>query len=100
MKIKNKSTSSEVSYNSCTYAISPTTAQLAQKEVSGTVQVSTRQVDLGLANSNASCDYFCGKQRQLVAARSLFCIKHSTETAQENGLPLLQQRFYGQPGRW
>lgn len=46
--------SSEVSYNSCTYTISPTTAQIAQQGGTGTVQVSTQTGCTWTASSNAS----------------------------------------------
>ena len=46
--------SSEVSYNSCTYSISPTTAQLAQQGGTGTVQVSTQAGCRWTASSGAS----------------------------------------------
>ena len=46
--------SSEISYNSCTYTISPTTAQLAQQGGTGTVQVSTQKGCTWTASSSAS----------------------------------------------
>lgn len=46
--------SSEVSYNSCTYSISPTTAQFTQQGGTGTVQVSTQGGCRWRANSGAS----------------------------------------------
>jgi hypothetical protein len=46
--------SSEVSYNSCTYTISPTTAQLTQPGGTGIVQVSTQKGCNWTASSSAS----------------------------------------------
>ena len=46
--------SSEVSYNGCTYSISPTTAQPAQQGGTGTVQVSTQAGCRWTASSGAS----------------------------------------------
>jgi hypothetical protein len=46
--------SGEVSYNSCTYSISPTTAQFVQQGGTGTVQVSTQASCRWTASSGAS----------------------------------------------
>lgn len=46
--------SSEISYNGCTYTISPTTAQFTQKGGTGAIQVSTQTSCNWTANSGAS----------------------------------------------
>jgi hypothetical protein len=51
---KESAYSGEVSHNSCTYSISPTTSQFAQQGGTGTVQVSTQQSCSWTASSGAS----------------------------------------------
>jgi hypothetical protein len=51
---KESTYSSEISHNSCTYSISPTTAQFAQQGGTGTVRVSTQQGCSWTASRGAS----------------------------------------------